>query len=624
MNSGYMGQILRVNLSSGHCSIEAIDADTARKFVGGVGYAARILYSEVRPGVDPMGSENKLIFATSPLSDNLVPGGGSVSVCFKSPMSNAWGESRSGGNFGPDLRRAGFDLLIIEGASEKPVYLEVIDGIASLKDAAALFGKDVYEKTDLIEEWMPADLKRKSVMCIGPAGEKRVAFASIMCRDRAAGRSGGGAVMGAKNILAVAVGGRAKANHANRKAFMTAVKDAVTTVKKSEVCAWFNEFGTTADLSGADESGDLPTKNWRSNSWGEGSRLFDYFQKNILVKPTQCYTGCPIGCGRVCKVKQGAYKTPEHEGGEYETVAAFTAFALNKDMDAAVHCGYLCNKWGMDTISAGAVISFAMDCYTEGLLSAQEVQGVDLSWGNTLALPVMLEKIAFRQGLGDILALGVRDAAEKIGKGSEKFAIHVKGLEGAAHDPRSSKTLGLGYGTASRGMCHIHPVDGMSYDKGKMDYGLQKYGVRDPETVDQWDENGKGKDLAVLQQGQILPNILSTCKFMGYAGITPDHWAGMLSATTGWDIDGKELLKVGERVLNLQRLFNMRESLGRKDDMLPERVLSMPESGPFKDEARCTIKAYDDLLDEYYEASGWNIKTGAPTEAKLRELDLFE
>lgn len=624
MNTGYMGQILRVDLTSGDCSTEAIDTDTARKFVGGVGYAARILFNEVKPGIDPMGPENKLVFATSPLSDNLVPGGGSVSVCFKSPMSHAWGESRSGGNFGPDLRRAGFDLLVIQGRSETPVYLEVLDGKACLKDAAGIAGKDVYEKTNIIEAEMPPGLKRKSVMCIGPAGENKVTFASIMCRDRAAGRSGGGAVMGAKNILAVAVGGSAKVAHADQKAFMTAVKDAVRTVKENEVCAWFNEFGTTADLSGADESGDLPTKNWRSNSWGAGTQLFDHFQKNILVRPKQCYTGCPIGCGRVCEVKQGPYKTPEHEGGEYETVAAFTAFSLNKDMDAAVHCGYLCNKWGMDTISAGAVISFAMDCYNEGLLTEQEIDGLDLSWGHTPTLPILLEKIAFRTGLGDILALGVRAAAEKIGKGAEKFAIHVKGLEGAAHDPRSSKTLGLGYGTANRGMCHIHPVDGMSYDKGKMDYGLQKYGIRDPEKVDQWDEKGKGKDTALLQQGQILPDILSTCKFMGYAGITPDHWADMLSATTGWDIDGKELIRVGERVLNLQRMFNMRESLGRKDDMLPERVLSMPESGPFKDEEKCTIKAYDDLLDEYYEACGWDIKTGVPTEAKLKELDLLE
>ncbi|MDY0219926.1 MAG: aldehyde ferredoxin oxidoreductase C-terminal domain-containing protein [Desulfobacterium sp.] len=443
-----------------------------------------------------------------------------------------------------------------------------------------------------------------------------------MSGDRAAGRSGGGAVMGSKNILAIAVSGQARVTHADPKAFMTAVKDAVKTVKDNEVRNWFHEFGTTADLSGADKSGDLPTKNWRSNSWGAGTELFEYFQKNNLVRSRQCYTGCPIGCGRVCQVKEGPYKTPVHEGGEYETVASFTAFVLNKDMNAAVHCGYLCNKWGMDTISTGAVIAFAMDCYSEGILSKEKADGIDLNWGNTSALPILVKKIAFRQGFGDILADGVKKAAEKIGNGADKLAIHVKGLEGPAHDPRSSKTLGLGYGTASRGMCHIHPLEGMSYDKGKMDYGMQKYGVRDPEKVGQWDEKGKGKDTAILQRGLILPDILSTCKFMCYAGITPEHWVKMLSATTGWDIDDKELLRVGERVLNLQRMFNIRESLGRKDDMLPERVFSMPEFGAFKDEEDCTIKAYDDMLDEYYEACGWDIRTGVPKEEKLKELDL--
>jgi aldehyde:ferredoxin oxidoreductase len=622
MNTGYMGQILRVDLSAGSCKIEAIDEIKARKFVGGVGYAAEILFNELKPGVDPLGPENKIIFATSPLSDNLVPGGGSVSICFKSPLSKTWGESRSGGNFGPDLRRAGFDMLIFEGKSEKPVYLEVLDGKASLKDASWLVGKNIYQKTDLIEEKMPPDRKHKSVMCIGPAGENLVSFASIMCRDRAAGRSGGGAVMGSKNILAIAVSGSSKVNHADPKAFMKAVKDAMQTVKSHEVRDWFNEYGTTGDLAGADESGDLPTKNWRANNWGSGTELFEHFQEKNLIRPNQCYSGCPIGCGRICQVKEGPYKTPEHEGGEYETVAAFTAFSLNKNMDAAVHCSYLCNKWGMDTITAGSMISFAMDCYQEGILTKEKADGMDLSWGNTSVLPPLLEKMAFRQGIGDILADGVREAAKKIGNGADKLAIHVKGLEGPAHDPRSGKTLGIAYGTANRGMCHIHPLEGMSYDKGKQDWGMLKYGVRDPEQIDQWDEKGKGKDCALLQRGLILPDILSTCKFMCYAGITPDHWASMLSATTGWDIDGQELIRVGERVINLQRMFNVRESLNRNDDMLPKRLLSMPEFGAFKDKKECIIKDYHEMLDEYYEACGWDIKTGVPTEDKLRELDL--
>lgn len=621
MNTGYMGQILRVDLTSGTCTANAIDAEKARKFVGGVGYAAEILFEEVQPGIDPLGPDNKLIFATSPLSDNLVPGGGSVSVCFKSPQTHAWGESRSGSNFGPDLRRAGFDLIVIEGASEKPVYLEVVDGQASLKDASCLLGKDVYEKSDLIEARMPENLKRKSVMCIGVGGELGVAYASIMNRDRAAGRSGGGAVMGAKNILAVAVGGSTRVKHADTKAFMASTKKAIQTVKAHETRAWFSEFGTTADLAGGDEGGDLPTKNWRANNWGKGDELFQYFQKNILVRSNQCYSGCPIGCGRICEVKEGPYKTPRHEGGEYETVAVFTASSLNKDMDAAVHCGYLCNKWGIDTISAGSAIAFAIDCYQEGVLPKEMAEGLDLDWGNTEVMPKLIEMIAFRKGLGDILANGVKKAAEIIGNGAEEYAIHVKGLEGPAHDPRSAKILGLAYGTASRGMCHIHSMDG-SYDAADMDFGMKEHGVRDPEKVDRWEEKGKGKDCAILQRGMILPDVLCTCKFMCYAGITPDHWREMLCATTGWDMSTEELIQVGERVLNLQRMFNVRESLGRKDDMLPKRTMAQPESGAFKDEAQCTIKDYDRLLNEYYEACGWDVETGIPTPEKLAELGL--
>ena len=621
MNNGYSGQILRVNLSTNTCTPEAIDPDTARKFIGGAGYGAHLLFTELRPGIDPLGPENKIIFATSPLTENIVPGGGSVMICFKS-LAGTWGESRCGGDFGPDLRRAGFDILVIEGKSKTPVYLEVCDGKAVLKDASELVGKDVYEKTNLIEAAMPGDMKKKSVMCIGQAGENLVSFASVMYRDRAAGRNGGGAVMGSKNILAVAVSGFNRVKHADSKAFMGAVKEALKTIKNHEICDGLHEFGTVGDMPANDEDGDWPSKNWHSNSWGHGAELFDHFQEKNLIRPKQCYTGCPIGCGRVCEVKDGPSKTPEHEGGEYETISSFTSFMLNKDMDTAVHCGYLCNKWGLDTISTGAMISFAMECYEKGILSESDADGIDLTWGNSAALPVLIKKMAFRQGIGDLLAEGIQKAAQKLGNSAQECAVHVKGLEGPAHDPRSGKTLGIAYGTASRGMCHIHSLEGMAYDRGKMDWGMQAHGVRDPNQIDRWDEKGKGRDCALLQRGLILPDILCTCKFMSYAGLTPEHWARMISATTGWNMDAGELVKTGERVLNLQRLFNMREGLRRKDDLLPKRLLAVPEFGAYKDNSSCVIKNYNLLLDEYYQACGWDIETGIPSREKLEELGL--
>ena len=624
MVNGYSGQILRVNLSNKSFKSEPLDGVKARKFIGGAGYGAEILYSELKAGIDPLGPENKLVFATSPLTCNVVAGGGSITVCFKSPLTGAWGESRCGSNFGPDLRRAGYDIIIVEGKSEAPVYLAIANGKARLEDATNLVGKDVYEKTDLVEAAEAINGKKPTVMSIGQAGEKLVLFASIMARDRAAGRCGGGAVMGSKNLLAISVSGTVKPNHANAEGFGIATRAAIKTIKNSEMRDGFNKFGTIGDMPANDEDGDWPTKNWRSNSWGKGAALFDEFQENYLVKAKGCYSGCPIGCARVCEVKGGKYKTPVHEGGEYESISAFTSFLLNKNMDTAVYCDYLCNKWGLDTISSGAMIAFAMECYENGILTEKDLDGIDLTWGNSEVLPLMLEKIAFRQGIGDTLADGVRKAAMKLGNGAEKFAIHVKGLEGPAHDPRSGKVLGIAYGTANRGMCHIHPLEGMAFDRGKVHWGMLAHGARDPETVDRWDEKGKGADCALLQRALILPDILTTCKFMSYAGLDPEHWAQMLAESTGWDIDAEELLQVGERVINIQRLFNMREGLGRKDDILHERVLSIPEFGAYKDETECVIHEYEAMLDEYYEACGWDVETGIPGKIKLQELGLGE
>ncbi len=609
-------------MSARTCTAEPVDAVKARKFVGGAGYGAEILFSELKAGIDPLGPENKLVFATSPLTCNVVAGGGSITVCFKSPLTGAWGESRCGSNFGPDLRKAGYDILIVEGKSDTPVYLAISEGKARLVNAEELVGKDVYEKSDFVEEAEAVEGKKPTVMCIGQAGEERVLFASIMARDRAAGRNGGGAVMGSKKLLAISVFGKEQPAPAHVDKFREATKNSIKTVKENEMCDGFNECGTIGDMPANDEDGDWPTQNWRSNSWGEGARLFDEFQENNLVKAKGCYSGCPIGCGRVCEVKEGKYKTPVHEGGEYESISVFTSYVLNKNIDAAVQCDYFCNKWGLDTISTGAMIAFAMDCYEKGILTETAVDGLDLSWGNSEVLPIILEKIAFRQGIGDILADGVRKAAEKLGSEAEELAIHVKGLEGPAHDPRSGKALGIAYGTANRGMCHIHPLEGMAFDRGKMDWGMRAHGARNPETIDRWDEKGKGADCALLQHAMILPDILSTCKFMSYAGLNPEHWAQMLTEATGWDIDSTELLQIGERTHNLQRLFNIREGLGRKDDMLPKRLLSVPEFGAYKDEPDCVISDYEALLDEYYEACGWNIETGVPGEDKLIELGL--
>ena len=619
---GYSGKQLRISLDSGKVSVESINPQVLRKYIGGAGYGARILYDELQKGIDPLSKANKLIFATSPLSLNQIPGGGCVIVCFKSPLTNAWSESKCGSDFGPELKRAGYDAVIIEGRSENPVYIVINDEDIAIKPAEHLTGKSISEKIKMIREELGD--QKISVMCIGPAGEKLVKIAVALSDQRAAGRCGVGAVMGSKNLMGIAVKGSKKVRVAQPERLKEAIKKAMKVVRKNEVAAGFKEHGTTGEMIANDAAGDWPTKNWQSNQWGKAEEIYNEFYNKYLIKNHACYRGCPIACGRVAEVKEGKYKTAVHEGCEYESLSAFTAFVLNENVEAAIQASYLCNEYGIDTISAGAIIAFAMECYEHGVIKKKDIGDLDLSWGNPAALSEMIRLISMREGLGDILAEGVKTASKILGKGSEKFAIHGKGLEAPAHDPRSGKALAVTYGTANRGMCHIHPLEGMAYDSGKFDFGLVKYGLVDPNTIHRWDEKGKGKSVKILQDGLIVPDILSTCKFFLYAGLTIDNYADMLSALTGWEIDGRELLKVGERVINLQRLFNIREGFNRDDDLIPERVRQRPSFGIYQDEPRCVIKDYEGMLNEYYEARGWDLITGKPSKDKLRELGLEE
>lgn len=618
--NGFAGQQLRVDLDNLSTKVEPVSPELARKFLGGSGYGAAILYGELPAGIDPLGPENIMVLATGPLSLTSVPGGGSLTLCFKSPLTGIWGESRVGGDFGPELKKAGFDHVIIKGRSKDPVMLVVHDGRVGFRNAAHLLGLSVSEKTKLIRQELGD--RKWSILCIGPAGEKLVKIAAVMSDDRAAGRTGPGAVFGSKNLIAVAVKGSQKVLPADAERLKQVLKQAFQDNKENPMFDGMQSFGTIGDTPGNDDAGDWPTKNWQSNSWGEGPKVYDNYTKNNFLRGFGCYTGCPMKCARRVHSPDETYMTPEHGGAEYESIACFTAYVLNENMDAAIHSTYLCNELGLDTISTGAVIAFAMECYEKGLLTEAQIHGLDLAWGNPGVLPLMVEKIAHREGLGDLLAEGVRNAARVIGQGSEEFAVHVKGLEGPAHDPRSGKALGITYATANRGMCHIHPLEGMAWDRGKLDWGMQKYSVPDPNTVERWEEAGKGRTVKALQDGLILPDIIGTCKFYMYAGMTVDHWADMISALTGWNITGEELLKVGERAANLQRMFNVREGITPADDWLPKRVLSLPAFGKYSREEDCVIHDLHTLLRDYYQARGWDPLTGAPSAEKQAELGL--
>ena len=618
---GYAGKILRINLTDKSVKTEDVNPDDARMYLGGVGFGAKILYTELSKGVDPLGPENKIIFATGVLTGTGAPGSGSVDLCFKSPLTKIWAESRSGSDWGPVLKKAGYDLLIVEGKAYKPSCLIIEGKNVKIEEAEQLKGCSSYEKTKLLKDRLGKDFE---IASIGLAGEHMVYYASIMFGDgsRAAGRAGGGAVLGSKNLLAIAVKGNNSIQMKDKKAFYERVRKYSQKLLSNPDNLSMKEDGTVGGMGTCDEIGDWPTKNWRSNSWGKADKLYEHFKENDFIKPHACYKGCILFCERITQVDIGKWKTPIHSGAEYESISAFTAFIFNDDIDAAVHATYLCNKYGLDTISTGGVIAFAMECYENKLLSRKDLDDLDLVWGNMDAVIPLVHKIAKREGIGNLLADGVRTAAQKIGKGASQYAIHVKGLEGPAHDPRAGKSLALGYGVGNTGMSHIHPLETVAYDTHKMDLGLIPYGLIDPNKVDRFSEKGKGYAAKILHDFGIMPDIIGICKFYLYAGLTPDDMADMVSTLTGWDIDGVEFLKIGERIINLQRMFNVREGIIKKDDMLPERITKRPEFGKYKDVKEVEIKNYDDMLTEYYDARGWNRETGIPMKEKLRELKL--
>ena len=607
---GYAGKLLRIDLTKGKVSFEKIKPEVLKEFLGGVGYGIKLLSDELPVGVDPLSPENKLVFATGPLTGTGAPGSGFAEVCFKSPLTGIWGEAKCGGEWGGTLKKAGYDFLLIEGKAKELKYILIDDDKVEIKNAGKLKGKTTSQKDKLIKE----ELKDETfeIAVIGCAGENLVNFANIMIGGRAFGRCGAGAVMGAKNLLAIAVKGSKKIPVAKPDEFSLARKESNKKVLAKAGKDGLAPGGTTGDIPACDALGDIPTKNWRSNSWGKGEELYHHFESKNLVRANPCYKGCVLRCGRIAEVKGGKWETPEHEGSEYESICAFTFFLLNEDMDAAVHATYLCNEYGLDTISAGGVIAFAMDCYEKGIISKKEADGLDLTWGNTETVVELVKKIANRVGIGQVLGEGTRAASQKIGKGSEALAIQVKGLEGPAHDPRSGKTLAIMYGLSNRGMCHIHPLEGMAYDSLKNDFGLIPYGLTDPQTVDRFAEEGKGKSAKMLQDWGIVPEIVGICKFFIYNGLGPGEVAWLVSTLTGWDIDVKKLLSIGEHVYNLQRMFNVREGIKKSDDMLPERVCKLPEFGKYSSVEECEIKDYARMLEECYVARGWDLETGIP------------
>jgi len=602
MVGGYIGKILRVNLTKQKASIHEISKEWMVKYIGGEGFAARILYTEVPKGTDPLSPNNKLIIMTGPLTGTLAPSSGRYLVAFKSPLTGIWGVGHIGGHWGPELKFAGFDGIIIEGRAEKPVYLWIHDGDVEFRDAGHIWGKLVPETENIIREETDPEAK---VLSIGPAGEKLVKISTIISEcSRAGGRGGAGAVMGSKNLKAIAVRGTGGIDVAYPDKFYDIVKEMHEKIRQNPVTGQaLPKYGTAVLVNIINQHGIFPTRNFQTGVFPGADKISgETLAEKYLVMRRAC-AFCPIGCGRFTVIPSGPY-TVITEGPEYETIWALGASCGVDNLEAIAKANYLCNIYGLETISTGATIATAMEAFERGYITTKETDGTELRFGNADAMIAMVERIAKREGIGDLLAEGSKVFAEKVGH--PEISMNVKGLELPAYDPRGVKGHGLAYATSNRGGCHLRA------------YMISPEILGIPKKLDRFKENEEKIEMVkYLQDLFAAINSLVLCIFTVFA-LEPKDYASMLSSATGIEFTDKEFIRVGERIYNLQRLFLVREGITSKDDRLPARLEKepMPE-GP----AKGHIVPIERMLPKYYRIRGWD-EDGKPTKEKLVELEL--
>ncbi len=615
MSNAYMGKILRVDLSKGTVLEEDIREAWTKNFIGGAGLATRYLYEEMPAGADPLGAENPLIFMAGPLTGTASASASRYSVVAKSPLTGIWGHGNSGGSFGPALKQSGYDGIVFQGESPKPVYLRIVNGEPELCDAGGLWGKTVPETEDLIQKGLN---QKMTIASIGPGGENLVRYAAIINnRHRAIGRCGLGAVMGAKRLKAVACSGKSQIVLADPTLFREIAKKQFDLLNESVLKVGFESFGTNMVSDMVNVRGGYPTRNWQEGVFERieevnGQALTD----KVFVKGVSCFA-CPIACGRGTEIKEGTWKGNFGEGPEYETTNTFGAMCDISDLNAITMANYLCNEYGLDTISAGATIAFAMECYEKGILDKAATGGVELKFGDEKLIVDLIHKIARREGIGDLLAEGTKRMSERLGRGSENFAMHVKGLELPAYDPRAAKITGLGYVTANRGGDHI-----TAYVQGPTFIDMPFVVVEDSKIEDPFVASPKEAKVVVdLENALTMFDCIGACKFMGIL-LPAEEYVNLLSAATGWKFGVEDFRKSGERVYNLMRMFCVREGIDREADSLPRRLMEDPlPDGPAKGMV-IDKETIEMLKDAYYEIRGWDKETGKPTVQKLRELEL--
>ncbi len=635
MAHGYNGKILHVDLTDGKFRVEEPGEAFYRKYMGGSAMAMYYLLKEMPPGVDPLGPDNVLVLALSVLTGAAISGQSRMTAAAKSPLTGAIGDSQGGGFFPAELKFAGFDAIVIKGVSEKPVYLWINEGKYELRAASHLWGKITGDAEAIIKEELGDD--KIEVLQVGPAGENMVRFAGIFSMsNRANGRTGMGAVMGSKNLKAVAVRGKQRSSVADKAGLRKLAKWGAANLDDSDI-AGIAKYGTAETTGSNQTSGTLPSYNYNSgvfDQWEalDGTTMYDTVLRGAAEGKQDregrdtCYA-CTVRCKRVVELTEGEYKVDPHYGGpEYETTSTFGNYCAIDDLPAICKANELCNKYGMDTISCGATIAWAFEAFNAGMLTLDDTEGLDLTWGNAESMVKLTEKIAKRDGFGDLLAEGSERAAKKIGRGTEAYLITCKGQEAPAHMPRVKRSLAIIYATNPFGADHqSHEHDPAI--EADLEYYTERMAVlgfseaQEPRSL----SDEKIRFTAVSQRMYGAMDSLNLCQFVfgpAWQLYGPVDMVALVRTVTGWeDVSFDELQKVGERRLNMMRAFNAREGLDRKDDVLPEKLFK-PLKGGVSDGWKLDRAEVESALDKYFEFCGWDIKTGNPTRAKLEELDL--
>jgi len=609
--TGYNGRILRVNLTEGKHSVLEPSESYYQHYLGGRGFIIQTLLTEVPKGVDPLGPENKLIFSLGPISGHPIPGSGRNSVGAKSPLTGGYGESEAGGFWGAELKRSGFDAIIVEGVAAEPVYIWIDNGNIEILDANELWGLEVADTVRAIHGQLGSHKIR--IATIGPSGENLVKYACIAHDiSHLAGRTGMGAVMGSKKLKAIAVRGSKAPSIADKETIIALSRWMGRNYKERSVL-W--RYGTGGAVIQYEESGNLPIRNFNGGTFPGAEKITaqKLFEKGYVQKMEGCFA-CPIRCKKRVRIEKPWPTDPLYGGPEYETLAALGSNCGIDDLEAIIKADELCGRYGIDTISAGACISFAMECFEKGILTHEDTDGITMTFGNAEAMIAMVERIAMRKGLGDILAEGTKKAAQKLGKGSDQFAMHVKGEEIPMHEPRYKQGLGLHYSVHATGADHCTGVHDNLMKEIMMDWEAIDVAEQIPST-----ELSPRKARMVYQVGlwRHMVNTVGLCMFVPWSN---SQIKDAMEAITGWPMSYWKLMKAVERGITLARIFNIREGFSAQDDRLPYRFSTHPSEGPLEgltlDPAQLA-----EAQSIYYQMLGWG-ESGIPTYGRLVELDI--